>query len=141
MSEKKDEIDLAASPDDFLTYRPNTVIALFDDPDSVQEAIGDLHERGISREDMHVLCGSEGAERLDVTGRHHGLRGRIYRLVEHVLGDEHQLLHEHSDHLARGGYGLAVGADEQSRYAVSDILGRHGGHDAAYFDELHWHPM
>jgi hypothetical protein len=26
-----------------------------------------------------VLCGPKGAERLDVSGRHHGLRGRIYR--------------------------------------------------------------
>jgi hypothetical protein len=128
-----------APPEDFLTYHAHRLVVLFDDPDAVQDAIEDLVEAGFSMEEIHVLSGPEGAARLDVTGRHHGLRGRIYRFVEHVMGDEHQWLHEHSDQIARGGYGVAVSADEESKHEASKILARRGAHDAAYFDQLHWH--
>lgn len=141
MTADSEGLDFPAPPDDFLTYRPHRLVALLDDPESVQEAIQDLAEAGFSAEEIHVLSGPEGAEKLDVTGRHHGLRGRIYRLVEHVLGDEHHWLHEHTEHIARGGYGVAVSAREENRHDASEILARHGAHDAAYFDEWHWHRL
>jgi hypothetical protein len=141
MAGSSERADFPAPPEDFLTYRSHRLVALFDDPDAVQDAIKDLVEAGFSMKDINVLSGPEGAAKLDVTGRHHGLRGRIYRFVEHVAGDEHEWLHEHSDQIARGRYGVAVSAGEESKYEASTILARGGAHDAAYFDQLHWHRM
>jgi len=127
-------------PEGLLTTPENRVIALLDGPDEAEAAIGELTAEGFERDQISVLCGPKGAERLDVSGRHHGLRGRIYRLVERI-GDQRELLVRAGDHLAAGGLLLTVPADDSQKAAAARILGSHGGHDMAHFGRGHWEPL
>jgi hypothetical protein len=73
MSEPNDRgMEFRAPPVDVPTSPVNRVIAVMDDPDEVASAIGHLVEVGYEREQIFVLCGPSGAERLDLSGRHHG---------------------------------------------------------------------
>jgi hypothetical protein len=102
--------------------------------------VQDLVAQGFDRDGIYVLCGPKGAERLDVSGRHHGLRGRVYRLLE-WLSDEKGGLFRARDHLAAGGLVLSVPADESQKATAARILGGHGGHGMAHFGHGHWEPL
>lgn len=135
-----EQSDFPAPPEDFLGYSANKVVSILDDPQSVQDAIDKLVQAGFETEDISVLCGPRGAARLDVSGRDHGLRGRLYRFVEQ-LGSEHEWLETHSELMASGGFGVSVSADEGEKGRAAKILGEHGGHDTAYFGETVWQSM
>jgi hypothetical protein len=121
----------------FLKHPRNKVIALLDDVDSVGRAISDLVRAGFERESIDVLSGAEGAVRLDLDGRHHGLRARLYRWVE-GLSDIREWLERHSHHITRGGFGLAVSADKNRKAEAANILQEHGAHDGAFFGAAYW---
>ena len=127
-------------PDGLLKPSANTVIAFLDEPDQAEAAVKDLVAQGFDGDGIYVLCGPKGAERLDVSGRHHGLRGRVYRLLE-WLGDEKGGLLRARDHLAAGGLVISVPADEDQRSTAAHTLGNHGGHDMAHFGRDHWEPL
>ena len=135
-----EELGFPEPPDGLLTAPVDRVMALMDGPDETEAAIEDLSEAGFDRDEIFVLCGPEGAERLDVFGRHHGLRGRIYRLVEWI-GDERALLLRSGDHLAAGGLVMTVPADDSEKTTAARILGQHGAHGMAHFGKGHWEPL
>ena len=136
--------DAAASfpepPHGLLIAPDGSVVAQLDDPEEVAAAVEELVEAGFDREGMWVLCGSQGAERLDVTGRDHGLKGLVYRFVERI-GDEREVLLQLEEHLSSGGPALTVSADEEARSTAARILGGHGAHDMAHFGKGHWGPL
>ncbi len=127
-------------PDGLLTAPENRVLALMDAPDDVAAAIEDLADAGVPADEVYVLCGPKGAERLDVTGEQHGLRGRTYRIME-WLGDERDVLLRSGDHLAAGGLVLTVPVDEAGKARAARILADHGAHDIAHFGKGHWEPL
>jgi len=124
-------------PDGLLKAPQNRVLAHMDDPQAVTAALEALASAGFDRDDMHVLCGPKGAERLDVSGRDHGLKGRVYRLVERISDEREQLLGL-EQHLNSGGLALTVPADDDAKGSVARIVGSHGGHDMAHFAKGHW---
>jgi hypothetical protein len=110
--------------------------ALMDDPDEVVAAIEELVEAGIDRDQIFVLCGPDGAERLNIYGRHRGLRGHIFRFVEQ-FGDVAQNRQKSIDHMKAGGYWMSVPADEADKISVATILGRHEAHDMIHYGPYH----
>jgi hypothetical protein len=78
-------------PEEFLKDPAGNMVALMADGDEVASVLDDLTRAGFPRDKMYVLAGPPGAERLDVTGQHHGLRGRVYPTLSQV-GDEHEEL-------------------------------------------------
>jgi hypothetical protein len=110
------------------------------DPQEVAAATDELANAGVSEDGIFVLCGPEGADRLDVSGRRHGLRGRIYRLVEYV-SDLNQVLERAAEHMRDGGFTVSVPADEESKELVARIVRRHGGFDIIYYGPLSWEEM
>ena len=118
-------------PEGFLRYPAGTVIALMTDADAVSAAMDDLTAAGFPRDHMYVLVGPAGAERLDVTGRHHGLLGRIYRILGR-LGDDHEELSRAVDHLRRGGLALRIPASGDETAVAARILREHGAQHAVY---------
>jgi hypothetical protein len=118
----------------------DSVVAFLDAPDQVVAAMEELVEQGFERDRIWVLCGPKGAERLDVGGRHHGLRGRVYRLVE-WMSDEKGILFRARDHLEAGGLVLSVPADEDRKSSAARVLGAHGAHGMAHFGRDHWEPL
>jgi hypothetical protein len=139
MSEQRDEqVAFPAPPEGLLTYPTNRVAAQLDDADEACVAIEDLDRAGFDRSKIFALVGPEGAERLDVSGRHHGLHGRVYRFIER-LGDERGELERAAEHLNAGGIMLFVPADDDERASgAATILRNHGGHRAVYFGKDHW---
>ena len=124
-------------PEGLLTAPTNRVIAHLDTAEAAAGAIDALAEAGFDRDEIFVLCGREGAERLDVSGEQHGIKGRIYRLLE-WLGDEHEVLLESEKHLEGGGLVIAVPSGEDDRETASRIIRERGGHDIVYFGEKDW---
>ncbi|MGH9002643.1 MAG: hypothetical protein ACRDYV_05895 [Acidimicrobiia bacterium] len=112
-------------------------MAHIDEPHAAAAAIDDLVAAGFDGEGIHVLCGVKGAERLDVSGRDHGLKGRIYRLVERI-GDEREHLLRLEEHLLAGGLAVSVPAGDDTKGAAARILGGHGGHDMVHFGKGHF---
>ena len=127
-------------PDDLLSLRPNTVMALLDDEEQVKAVIDELVGAGFPKEEIYVLGGREGVEKLDPTGEKHGLRGRLVRLLER-FGEETLLLERHAAHLERGGFSVVVPADDHQVSTASEILHRHGAHHAFHLGEGHWEPL
>jgi hypothetical protein len=127
-----EDIKFAEPPEGLLTAPENRVIAHMDHPDGLPATVDDLAEAGFDRNEIFVLCGQKGAERLDVSGRHHGLVGRIYRLLEWTI-DAHEVLLQSEQHLAAGGLVIGVPADEDNMDSVSRILREHGAHYIHYF--------
>ena len=118
-------------PEEFLTYPAGNLIALMTDGDAVAAALDDLTRAGFPRDKMYVLAGPAGAERLDVTGQHHGLRGRVYRTLSRV-GDEHEELLRAGNHLQAGGLVVRVPADKDEKAVAARILGEHGAVHIVY---------
>ena len=75
-----------------------------------------------------------------MTGRHHGLRGRIYRAIEH-LGDEYEQLVAAADHLKAGGLLIMVPADDAKKGLAARILTGHGGDRLVHFGKGHWESL
>lgn len=124
-------------PEGLLTAPVDRVIAHLDTPEAVASAIDDLAAAGFDRDEIYVLCGKQGAERLDVSGSDHGLKGRIYRLLE-WLGDEHEVLLTSEQHLTDGGLVIGVPADEDAMESASRILRESGGHEIYHFGKTDW---
>jgi hypothetical protein len=97
-------LELHEPPAEALKGPRDRIKALMDDPDEVAAAIEELVEEGIARDQIFVLCGPEGAGRLDVYGPHSGLRGRVFRFAEQ-FGDVAQNRQKSIDHMAAGGTG------------------------------------
>ena len=127
-------------PEGLVKPQKDSVVAFMDGPDQVEAAMEELVGQGFDRDEIYVLCGPKGVERLDVDGRHHGMRGRIYRLVE-WMSDEKGILLRARDHLTAGGLVLSVPADEDQKASAARILGGNGGHGMAHFGRDHWEPL
>jgi hypothetical protein len=135
-----ESIEFPEPPEGLLTAPVNRVMALLSGPDEVAAAVEELVQAGFDRDEIFVLCGPKGAERLDVSGRHHGLHGRVYRFVERI-GDEREMLLRSRDHLAAGGFVLTVPADDSDKTTAAHVLSQHGAHGMVHFGKLHWEPL
>lgn len=135
-----EELNFPEPPEGLVKPQEDSVVAFLDGPDQVAAAIEELVEKGFERERMGVLCGPKGAERLDVEGRHHGLRGRVYRVLE-WMSDEKGVLFRARDHLEAGGLVLSVPADEDQKSSAARVLGSHGAYGMAHFGPNHWEPL
>ncbi len=141
MSEPRDPVQHPEPPEDLITAPNKRVTALMDEPDEVAAAIDELAEAGFyPREEIFVLCGVEGAERFDIAGRHHGIRGRLHRLSERVDGIG-EAATRGSDHMAAGGCTISVPSSGEQKAAVADILSRHGGHEIIYHNKMTWEEL
>lgn len=67
--------------DRFLSRPVNAVRAIIP-AQTAARCLTDLSSHGFQGSTVHVLEGPEGRRILDVSGRHHGIRGRIVRLYQ-----------------------------------------------------------
>jgi len=135
-----DESAFPEPPEGLVKPDEDSVVAFLGEPDQAQAAMDELVAQGFDRDSIWVLCGPTGAERLDVSGRQHGLRGRVYRLIE-WMGDEKGILFRARDHLSAGGLVMSVPADEEKKATAARILGAHGATRMAHFGPDHWEPL
>jgi hypothetical protein len=120
--------------DNWLTIPTDKVIGSVSTTEELKTAITQLNADGFGQEEIAVLCGQEGASRLDVTGEQHGLLGRLYRFVEKFGDMDLKLLKDYEEELLGGHFVIAVDVnDDDERKRVTDILVSHGGHRVNFF--------
>jgi len=128
--------ELFAPSDDQLAKSPrHRVLARLPGPDEAVAVVEALAEAGIPANEVFVLCGPEGARRLDPSGRHHGLKGRLIRSVQAVTayGDA---IYDDAAHLEAGGVVITAPArDAVEREIAQRVLRHHGATAMRYFGE------
>jgi hypothetical protein len=119
--------------DEFLRYPTNSLVAVFDNAEDLAGALRALNLAGYVENDVDVLSGHEGAKRLDITGREHGLLARIYRIMESAAL-ESKNLREFAQELEAGHFVVVVRTtDKEERNDLWSILHVHGGHRATFY--------
>ena len=120
-------------------YEPkDSVIGVFDTPEKLQATIEDLNQAGFSSDNdgIAVLCGEEGVQQIDLTGKRHGLLARIVRTVQN-LANELDYAVEVVKEMEAGRYVLRVHADtHETREQVKGIFEAHQAHHISLFGKL-----
>jgi hypothetical protein len=119
----------ASLPDEsFIDYPINRVAGTIADRSDAEAAVEALLQAGIDADDIDVLHGDAGLQRLDPTGAGHGLLARFQRALIHVAGvnEESAALTRHVNDLRAGRFVIMVrarAADE--RQIVAAVLKAH----------------
>jgi len=111
----------------FIGYPVDRLLAVIDDPVEAAVIGAELTERGIPSQDVSILRGTEGAERLDGTGASNGLRARLRRVVDFTIADQlvDMAWYEWAVRDGRVVIMIRVRGDGP-RATVLDVLRRHG---------------
>jgi hypothetical protein len=126
------EFAFTPAPEELKTPR-HRIIARVPGPDDAASAIDALATSGVDRDEVFVLCGEDGLRRLDPTGKHHGLHGRLVRASQAVfsLGD---MISDDAEFVERGGLIVSAPArNDDERRLIADVLREHGGTEMRYF--------
>lgn len=119
--------------DNFFHYPTNKLVGIVSTSEELQAAIVELNKGGFGEDEIDMLCGKEGADRLDVTGEQHGLVARLYRFIE-KFGDMESELREYRQELLSGHFLLAIdAADEDQKARALNILQSHGGRRVNFY--------
>ncbi len=120
----------------FLRYPTDRIVAVIDEPDQVAIAVARLSEAGFDGEEVRVLCGEEGAQRLDASGERHGLLARLTRILQN-FGEEDTHAERHAAELRAGHYvvGVHVGEDEDRKAAAHLALKDADAHFVHYYGD------
>ena len=119
---------------DFLTYPTNKILGVLGSSEELGATIRDLNAAGFEEQQVQVLCGADGAARLDVTGDRHGFLAMLYRFVEKFGDMESKHLSEYKSELLAGHFLVAVDVpDEEARAHVVDAFKAHGGHRVNFY--------
>lgn len=112
-----------------IGYPTGWTLAVLDDESAARTAVDELAASGIGADDLVLLAGPEGPERLDRLGTNAGLSGRIRRTVQFMTMDQLPDLEVYERAVAQGRpvVGIRVADSDQRRRAVA-LLRRHGGH-------------
>lgn len=112
-----------------IGYPTGWTLTVLDDESAAQTAVDELAATGIGADDLVLLAGPEGPERLDRLGTNAGLSGRIRRTVQFMTMDQLPDLEVYERAVAQGRpvIGIRVADSDERRRAVS-LLRRHGGH-------------
>ncbi len=118
------------------------LFGVFDDPtvgrDAIEKLAPDLH----AKDDMWVLFGEEGLQRLDVSGGMEGLRGRIVRIVELAMSSDIGYLRTLEAALESGGLVVSIPvANADAAKSLADLLSASSGHSFAYFSNWEFQPV
>jgi len=109
------------------------VIASLPGPDEATASLEDLTGAGFPRDDIYAICGEAGVRRIDPSGKHHGLHGRVVRAVENVASEGDSLF-EYAHDVEDGAVLMSVPApDDELRSRAAHILREHGATNMRYF--------
>ena len=132
MSTHDSEFFAPPSPD-LLRLPSHRVLGVLPSLDEATASVLGLGEAGFAPEEIHAICGEEGVRRLDPSGKHHGLRGRLIRAVENVTAADDTLF-EYADDLAAGAVIVSVPApDEGTQSRAAHVLRENGATKMRYF--------
>ena len=107
--------------------------------DAVEKLGADLHAGG---DDIWVLYGEEGLQRIDVSGGMEGLRGRIVRMVELAMSSDIGYLRTLEGALESGGLVVSIPvANADAAESLANLLSTSSCHSFAYFSNWEFQPV
>jgi len=119
--------------DSFRRYPTEHVLGVFETTEALDTVLLNLESKGVSAEDIDLLCGERGADILDKKGQNHGFLAQALRVIQH-LGYEQRTLEDYDHHLRSGHSLLAVPVSEQnSKTDLVNALRDSGGKLIRYF--------
>lgn len=125
----------------FYSYPLGRVVAAVQDDRTLEAALAALAQAGVDVSSVNVLTGPEGAQLLDRSGREHGLRGRLTRLLQRGAF-ENEALDLHEATLRSGGSVVYVPTSGQPpRDQVAQLLRSNGAHALLHFRRWSVEPL
>jgi uncharacterized protein (TIGR02246 family) len=126
---------------DFVPYPTNRVVGTVADADHAQAAINALLQAGFGRDDIDILHGEEGLQRLDPTGAEHGFLAQFQRTVLRTAApaEEYKHLMHHVDDVRAGRFVIMVLARRrEQRMVAADVLDGNGAEFIAFYGRWAW---
>ena len=126
---------------DFIPYPTNRVVGTVADAKAARAAIDALLQAGFAREDIDLLHGEAGAQRLDPEGIEHGFLAQFQRTLLRTGGqnEEHKHLMRHAEDVSAGRFVLMVLARQRDqRTLAADILNAHGAEFVGFYGRWAW---
>ena len=118
----------------FVGYPTGRLMAVIDDPVEAATAMVELRAAGIAVDDLELLRGAEGADRVDGTGGGGGPAGRLRRAIDFTLMDQLVDFVAYERALRDGRAVVLVRArDDRRKAAAVGVLRGRGGHFVNYF--------
>jgi hypothetical protein len=120
-----------------ITYPTNRLLGVIDDPADARAALEALVVSGIARDDVTVMAGEDGLERVSRLGPPPSPLSRVIRAFQFMSMDQTPdfLVYEHA--LLDGRTVIAVRASDRDRMLeASAVLELHGAHFLNYFGRL-----
>jgi uncharacterized protein (TIGR02246 family) len=127
--------------EDFIPYPTNRVVGTIADAHNAHAAIDALLEAGFDRQDIDLLQGEEGAQRLDLTGAEHGLLAQLQRTLIRTAGpvaEYKHLLHHLEDVRAGRSVVMVLAKQRDQRIRAADILNAYGADFVGFYGRWAW---
>ena len=126
---------------DFISYPTNRVVGTIADAPTARATIDALLQAGFARDDIDILHGEAGTQRLDPEGIEHGFLAQFQRTLIRTGGqnEEYKHLMRHAEDVSAGRFVLMVLArrpDQRTRAA--DILNAHGADFVGFYGRWAW---
>ena len=119
---------------EFLGSARGRLLAVFDTPAAAADAAREIEALGVEPERIETFSGDEGAAAFDGSGVHHGVLGRLYRMIQFTLVDQAPDFTYYEAAARQGRVVLSVRpkGEKQMRAAVGVERAR-GGHFINWF--------
>lgn len=126
---------------DFIAYPINRVVGTIADAKTAHSAIDALLQSGFGPEDIDILHGLAGEQRLDPEGTEHGFLAQFQRTLVRTAGpaEEYRHLMHHLEDVRAGRFVIMVLAKErEQRTLAADILNAHGADFVGFYGRWAW---
>ena len=118
----------------FIGYPFDRMLAAFHDPAGAAMAAAAVRALGVPDRDIAILRGTEGADRLDGSGKTNGLVARLRRAVDFTMMDQLVDFAHYEEAVRAGGATVMVKVRGDDRKAdVAAAFEAHGGHFINYY--------
>jgi predicted SnoaL-like aldol condensation-catalyzing enzyme len=129
---------------EFIPYPLNRVVGTIANAAEAQAAIEALLQAGFTPQDVEILHGDSGLDRLDPTGAEHGFLAQFQRTLIRSAGpvEEFKHLKHHTDDMRAGRFVIMVLAKQrEQRNAAADVLNSHGAEFVGFYGRWAWQSL
>ena len=122
-----------------LSYPTNNTFGFFESLGDVEFLIEDLHKHKFADEDINLLKGMRGIDKIDLSGDRHSVFEKMIRVSQQFWKVGDWKFFEKADDELRQGHCLVsvFTADEHGKDTISNLMKKHHGHDITYFNSMY----
>lgn len=119
----------------FQYYPFNSVVGFIPTEQAANGALDALHALSYTEDEIGVLHGEAGVRYLDASGEHHGVVGRVGRLLQNISDVETFLLKRSEAELLQGNYlfRIITNGDRDAMLKVRDVLKQFDGYFITFY--------